>query len=207
MIKYANQHKAYRIHRAYNLETRLESIVFFDVNNARAYILSEELSRCFDMSELSKSDYIMYNKVNASYKGTTFIDKENIPYKKIFTFKQLADLHIKVLDYNSNGIDYAILKYLQDTYTGTVQIVYDTFEKQTLLDKTDRSILEIWRNGYRGNRLDLMVGSYRVYMLFPNNDSLHLGSCSKGQYQRVKDFYIDTIFYCLKDIKGFLMRK
>jgi hypothetical protein len=110
------------------------------------------------------------------------------------------------------GTDYAIVKYLQENYYNTGRVEYGVVgynnKRETIIDKTNRSWIEIWLQGYKGNRLDVMVGNYSSFIIFPQKENICLGLKRQGEkYRPTNDFYRDTVFDVACDVKSFIMRK
>jgi hypothetical protein len=124
---------------------------FYGINN-RVYRLSEKQWLKAGIN-INNADRIS-NKYDL-YKNSKPIQKLSYEWLAkqcgIFSFKK-----------DTQGLTFSIIDYL-DKHLKDYKIIYlSSDEKTQITDTTDRSIRQIVEQGYRGNRLDIMVGNYSI---------------------------------------------
>jgi hypothetical protein len=91
-----------------------------------------------------------------------------LDYKVIHSLQELQDEGFLILNKNSVDLETSLRDYmLAVAEKSSISYVAYKFRKEEVKDTTGRPINEIIAQGYRGNRLDVMVGSYDILLKYP----------------------------------------
>lgn len=164
-------------------------------------VLGSEFLENIDISQqsgyVSNVLYTLDNNKDFKVNGLTS-NTLKVHYHYRYNKQTLKNLHILVLPYNPKGDFYSALNYLiklikQNNYS--YYIAYRCVGYDEIVDTTGRTITEIIEQGYRGNRLDLMVNEYGIYLSIKTKNKsidMHLverykSSFLNGEYDLYND--------------------
>jgi hypothetical protein len=93
----------------------------------------------------------------------------NLYYYRKFDEQILRDLGFLVLPKTENSLSKVLLKYI-DSRNINYRIEYTNIRTgESIIDTTNRPLIDILKDGYKGNRLDVMVSDYTTDIVI--NDS------------------------------------
>jgi hypothetical protein len=192
-------YKRYCVHLYDGKEFHEKTLGFYDKKKDLLYVLTPSLLKLFDTSCMDKISYTTVRWYGADSKTEI-----------IKTIPQLQKLGIFILKYHPKGLNYAILDYLNHLFKD-VPVKYVQYSQDEITDTTGRSWVEIVEKGYRGNRLDLMVGEYFCYVRLAG-EVLKLGRKADKGWHGAKNFYTELTADLVGNntdideiVKGFIM--
>jgi hypothetical protein len=180
------------------------------VREKEAYVIGKEfLEKATFLKEsgnLSGKYYIpTYDtriSLNSRVKEVLKTDGIKVHYYNKFNRQTLKNIGILVLPRTYQSLFLNLAKYIEDKHI-EYTVSYTVYQKSsdTVIDKTNRSLVEILQQGYRGNRLDLMVNATYNIELHINGLDIQLGVKEQGDeivYSHI-NYLLDLI--CVLDRK------
>jgi hypothetical protein len=159
-----------------------------------AYILIDEMyqklyiqSNTFVMLDCLKDDkgkLYLIDEVH-DYK---FCKGKNYHYYRKYNRQVLNKLGFLVLHKTYDSVTMQLLDYIEKKAKYEVYLDYHINENNTTsIDIKNQTLIEILTKGYRGNRLDVMVGHYTIW-LFVCNEMLMIAEHINGKLHICPDY-------------------
>jgi hypothetical protein len=102
------------------------------------------------------------------YRVTYISDLKDLPKVNFFLLPKADNFNAAILDYLDKNI------YIP-------KIIYDCANNEEIVDNTGRTLTEIWKQGYRGNRLDIMVDKYIIWFYISETSRVCLAYFEQGK--------------------------
>jgi hypothetical protein len=206
-----NSRELYKKYTIYYNNTR--TLGLYDKENT-LYVLTN-YSEHFDEKILDELDPLHVTKEGVSVGRVRHPKKVVIKYINEIVPNLETRLNIQTLSYDKRGLDFALLNYIQNNCKDNNNVIIGYFlgvGKDILIDKTNRSWVDIWQQGYRGNRLDVMIGEYEC-IIKSQYHYLTLGIRRAGAYKPLSP-YEPTVSELISEVyndrffnRTYLMRK